>query len=78
MYGPAGLVAMEDSEALELIQQRIASGENSGTSFIEMGGREVGDQGHLITEGAVRGFWRGYCQMMGIPTANATANADSH
>ena len=67
MYGPGGYVAMEDAEALELVQQRLME----GSSLVEMGGREIGgDVDTMLTESPVRGFWRGYCDYMGIPVAN--------
>ncbi len=66
MYGPGGYVAMEDAEALELVQQRLMA----GNSLVEMGGRNIGgDVNTMLTESPVRGFWRGYCDYMGIPVA---------
>ena len=67
LFGPAGYVAIEDVEALELLQAAIAKGEDRTHSLIEMGGREVGDQEHVMTEGAIRGLWKGYRDMMGFP-----------
>lgn len=67
MYGPGGYVAMEDAEALELVQQRLMA----GTSLVEMGGREIGGKVEtMLSEGPVRGFWRGYCDYMDIPAAD--------
>ncbi len=67
MYGPGGYVAMEDAEALELIQQRLMA----GYSLVEMGGRKIGGEVNtMLTESPVRGFWRGYCDYLGIPVVN--------
>lgn len=65
MFGPAGYVAMEDVEALELTQAAIGKGEDRGTSLIEMGGRGTENQQHVVTELPIRGFWKGYSHQMG-------------
>lgn len=67
LFGPAGYVAMEDAEALELIQAGIVRGEDRTRSTIAMGGRTVEDQDHIVTEVSIRGFWKGYCRIMDIP-----------
>lgn len=72
LVGPAGYVSIEDVEALELLQAAIAKGEDRTHSTIQMGGRDVADQPHVMTEVAVRGLWKGYCDMMGFkPAAQA-------
>lgn len=63
LIGPAGFISMEDAEAGELIQRAVAHS-GDAASVIEMGGREVGDATHRITETAVRGFWQGYRRIM--------------
>ena len=74
MFGPAGYVAMEDAEALELIQQRISDAALEGRSVIEFGGRGTEDRiDHMLSEGAIRGFWKGYCDIMGIEPGSAGA-----
>lgn len=65
LFGPAGYVAIEDVEALELTQAAIAKGEDRGTTLIEMGGRDVENQQHVVTELPIRGFWKGYSSQMG-------------
>ena len=68
LFGPAGYVAMEDAEAMELIQNRISSSEIKGESVVEFGGRGVESQfNHILSEGAIRAFWKGYCDIMNIP-----------
>lgn len=72
LFGSAGYVAMEDAEALELIQARISDGALAGESFVEFGGRGVEDRiDHMLSEGALRGFWKGYCDIMDIPLERA-------
>ena len=69
LFGPAGYVAMEDAEVMESTQQMIARGLESGSTFMEMGGRDVQMSGsHGVTETSLRGFWQAYCKYMEIPT----------
>jgi anthranilate 1,2-dioxygenase large subunit len=67
LVGPAGLVSMEDGEAIELIQRAIVE-DAAAHSFVEYGGRGPipGDQETLVTEVPMRGFWLYYCELMGI------------
>lgn len=67
LFGPAGYVAIEDVEALELIQSTIARGEHSRTSVLSLGGVSTADTDHVLTDVAIRGFWRGYAGLMGFP-----------
>ena len=74
LFGPAGYVAMEDAEVMESTQQMIAKGLESGSTFMEMGGRDVQMSGsHGVTETSLRGFWQAYCKYMDIPTPSAVA-----
>jgi anthranilate 1,2-dioxygenase large subunit len=74
LFGPAGYVAMEDAEVMESTQQMIARGLESGSTFMEMGGRAVEKSGnHGVTETSLRGFWKTYCKYMDIPTPSAVA-----
>ena len=65
LLGPAGYLTMEDSEALEIAQQTMLGEQGAGHAFIELGGRGFEDQQHLVTEVPIRGFWKGYCRIMG-------------
>jgi anthranilate 1,2-dioxygenase large subunit len=81
LIGPAGLIALEDGYAVELVQ-RAVSYDNRSTSFVELGGREIENQESLVTETAIRGFWKGYGELMGLRWGgsadgqNGTARAD--
>ena len=56
---------MEDTEATELVQRAIESCAAGDSSYMAMGGAD-GDGGtSLISEHMIRGFWRGYRNMMG-------------
>ena len=72
LFGPAGYVAIEDVEALELIQSSIARGEEKRTSVLSFGGTSRDETDHVLTDVSIRGFWRGYCGLMGFePAAQA-------
>lgn len=68
LIGPAGLISMEDGEAVEIVQNAIA-GEDQATSYIAMGGGRAEDADHLVTEGAIVGFWKTYEKLVGYGTA---------
>lgn len=66
LLGPAGLIAMEDAEAGEIIQRGIARDADQN-SFVEMGGDGYGDMDSTGTdENSIRGFWKGYRELMGF------------
>ena len=67
ILGPAGYVAMEDAEVLEMIQNGISR--DGAEGFIELGGKGTESTDHFNTEATVRGFWKGYCELMGIETS---------
>lgn len=65
LMGPAGFVSLDDSEALLLSQAGIGPNAD-GECLVEMGGREVRDEPHMVTETAIRGFYRHYRAVMGL------------
>jgi anthranilate 1,2-dioxygenase large subunit len=66
LAGPAGLVSMEDGEAVELVHRAIVR-DGDQHSIVEVGGRgPVGDQENLVSDVPMRGFWLHYCRLMGI------------
>ncbi len=71
MVGPAGLISMEDGEAIE-ITHRATRGEAEASSVIEMGGAgPIVDLDHRITDIPVRGFWSYYAELMGFEPEGA-------
>jgi anthranilate 1,2-dioxygenase large subunit len=68
LVGPAGLISMEDSEAIELIQRAIVrdGGENS---FLEFGEIQADLDKDRQGEASIRAFWRYYATMMDPPSA---------
>jgi anthranilate 1,2-dioxygenase large subunit len=66
LAGPAGLVSMEDGEAVELAHRAIVRDADQ-YSVVEFGGRgPVKDQENLVSDVPMRGFWIHYCKLMGI------------
>lgn len=77
LVGPAGLVSMEDGHATEIVQQAIVRDKDTA-SLVAMGGRAVADEESLVTETAIRGFWRYYRELMGFTvSAGATKETES-
>jgi len=64
LIGPAGLISMEDGESSVICQQAVVRDQNDW-SCIEMGGRDVEDADHLVTETTIRAFWDRYRELMG-------------
>ena len=75
LAGPAGVVSMEDGEAPHLVQRAVGH-DPEGHSLIAYGGTgPIEDQTTVITEVAVRGFWKYYCELMRVPVAVAAQQA---
>lgn len=65
LVGPAGYISMEDGYAAELEQQAIVHAPDA-YSFLELGGIDTADAENLVSEGAMRGFWQFYRDIMGF------------
>ena len=66
LVGPAGYVSMEDG-CIGGFVQRAAKADPDAETVVRMGGREVGpSEGSRATETAVRGFWKGWRECMGV------------
>jgi salicylate 5-hydroxylase large subunit len=65
LMGPAGLVSLDDSEAMLLSQAGI-EGNAEAECVAEMGGRAVHDEPHMVTETAIRGFYQHYRRAMDL------------
>jgi anthranilate 1,2-dioxygenase large subunit len=71
MVGPAGLISMEDGEAIEIVH-RASRGEATACSVIEMGGGgPIIDLDHRVNDVPCRGFWSYYAELMGIEPEGA-------
>ena len=63
LVGPAGLISMEDGEAVELIQRAIVR-DGKDNAFLEFGRLSADPEQDTKGEDAVRAFWRYYARMM--------------
>lgn len=63
LVGPAGLISMEDGEAVELIQRAIAR-DGKDCAFQEFGRLDPNPERDTMGERSVRGFWRYYASIM--------------
>lgn len=71
LVGPAGLVSMEDGEAIE-IAHRASAGEREACEVLEMGGGgPITNLEHRVNDTPVRGFWSYYAELMGIEPEGA-------
>ena len=63
LFGPAGFVSADDGEVIELSQKGFEQKPFHRT-LAELGGREVGDTDHMVTETLIRGMYRYWRQVM--------------
>ena len=71
LVGPAGLVSMEDGEAIEIVH-RASRPETDGATVIELGGAGViSDRDYRVTDVPLRGFWSYYAELLGIEPVGA-------
>jgi salicylate 5-hydroxylase large subunit len=63
LFGPAGFVSADDGEVIEFSQQSFESKPFHRT-LAELGGREVGDTDHMVTETLIRGMYRYWREVM--------------
>lgn len=60
LFGPAGFVSADDGEVIEFSQQGFEQ-KPFHRALVELGGREVGETDHMVTETLIRGmyaYWR--------------------
>jgi anthranilate 1,2-dioxygenase large subunit len=65
LIGPAGLISMEDGEAVEIVQDAVIRDADQ-RSYIAMGGGKAESANHLVTEGSIVGFWENYQKIVGF------------
>jgi salicylate 5-hydroxylase large subunit len=66
LFGPAGFVSADDGEVIEFSQQAFESKPQHRT-LAELGGRDVGDTDHMVTETLIRGMYRYWREVMEAP-----------
>jgi len=64
LMGPAGLVSIDDVEALEMCHKGFQEHPDEA-AVLEMGGRDCRNENHMVTESAIRGFYKYYREIMG-------------
>lgn len=62
LFGPAGFVSADDGEVIEFSQRAFET--RAGRTLAELGGREVGDTDHMVTETLIRGMYRYWREVM--------------
>jgi len=73
LMGPAGLVTIDDAEAVEVCQRGLEA-RALDCAYVEMGGHAIEDTDYMVTEAPLRGFYRYYGEIMGYDPFNpATA-----
>ncbi|MFN9506642.1 MAG: aromatic ring-hydroxylating dioxygenase subunit alpha [Rubrivivax sp.] len=63
LFGPAGFVSADDGEVIEFSQQAFES-RPGHHALAELGGRDVGDTEHMVTETLIRGMYRYWRDVM--------------
>jgi salicylate 5-hydroxylase large subunit len=66
LFGPAGFVSADDGEVIEHSQQAFESKPGHHTLAL-LGGREVGDTDHMVTETLIRGMYGYWRRVMEAP-----------
>jgi len=65
LMGPSGLVSVDDSEVLAMSQNGLDDYPDI-ECIVEMGGKDTADTTHMITEVAIRAFYKHYIKVMGL------------
>ena len=63
LFGPAGFVSADDGEVIELSQRGFEQ-KPFHRALVELGGRDVGDADHMVTETLIRGMYRYWREVM--------------
>ena len=66
LFGPAGLVSLDDGEVIEYCQQ-ATSAYPKAECVVELGGTDGGQATpHMVTETLIRGMYRYYREVLGL------------
>jgi len=71
LFGPAGYVSADDGEVIEWSQEGFEQ-KPSHRTVVEMGGHDIGDADHMVTETLIRGMYAYWRRVMGISTGAPT------
>ena len=64
LFGPAGFVSADDGEVIEFSQRAFES-KPAHRALAELGGHDVADTDHMVTETLIRGMYRYWREVMG-------------
>jgi salicylate 5-hydroxylase large subunit len=64
LFGPAGFVSADDGEVIEWSQEGFET-KPAHRTLVELGGRDVGDTDHMVTETLIRGMYEYWRKVMG-------------
>ncbi|WP_439639978.1 aromatic ring-hydroxylating dioxygenase subunit alpha [Nevskia sp.] len=64
LFGPAGFVSADDGEVIEFSQESFEA-RPAHRTLVELGGDEVADTDHMVTETLIRGMYRYWREVMG-------------
>jgi salicylate 5-hydroxylase large subunit len=64
LFGPAGFVSADDGEVIEWSQEGFTQ-KPSHRTVVEMGGTDVADADHMVTEALIRGMYGYWRRVMG-------------
>jgi salicylate 5-hydroxylase large subunit len=64
LFGPAGFVSADDGEVIEWSQEGFES-KPAHRTVIEMGGTDIADTDHMVTETLIRGMYNYWRKVMG-------------
>lgn len=65
LFGPAGLVSADDGEVIEFSQDGFRQ-DQAFSTLCELGGTEIGNTDHMVTETLIRGMYRYWREVMGL------------
>jgi salicylate 5-hydroxylase large subunit len=63
LFGPAGFVSADDGEVIEFSQDGFKQ-DQAFSTMCELGGTEIGNTEHMVTEGLIRGMYRYWREVM--------------
>ena len=66
LIGPAGFISLEDGAVTNFVQRGIKGGRADDQAVVELGGSSIASSEDRVTESTIRGFWKGYREVMGF------------
>jgi salicylate 5-hydroxylase large subunit len=65
LFGPAGFVSADDGEVIEFSQDGFSQ-KPFHRSLAELGGKDIADTDHMVSETLIRGMYAYWRKMMGM------------